>query len=315
MNGHSIKIFAGSRSQGIGKKISEHLNLELGKVSIDRFADGEFRPKLDESVRGCVVFIVQSTNQPTDNFMELLLLIDAAKRASAYKVVAVIPYFGWARQERKTCPREAIGAKLVTNMLEASGVDRIMTMDLHAGAIQGFFDIPVDHLYSSKVFIPYLESLNLNDMVIASPDMGGSKRSKAYADFLNTEMVICYKSRSKANEIGDYRVIGDIENKDIIIVDDMIDTAGTICKASEMMMEQGANSIRVVATHGLFSSPALERIEESPIVEVIVTDSVTDPKFKSPKIRVITITDLFAHVINKVHNQEPISSTFIDAKN
>lgn len=314
MNSHPIKIFAGSRSQEMGEKIAKNLNLELGKVTTDIFADGEFRPKLDESVRGCVVFIVQSTNQPTDNFMELLLLIDAAKRASAYKVVAVIPYFGWARQERKTCPREAIGAKLVTNMFEASGVDRIMTMDLHTGAIQGFFDIPVDHLYASKVFIPYLESLQLNDMVIASPDMGGTKRAKAYSDFLNTEMVICYKSRSKANEIGEYKVIGDIEGKDIVIVDDMIDTAGTVCKAADMMLEQGANSIRVVATHGLFSNPAIERIQKSSITEVIITDTIPQSKL-SDKIKVLTITDLFAHVIDKVHNQQPISATFIDAKN
>jgi ribose-phosphate pyrophosphokinase len=313
-NLHSIKVFAGTQSKELGQKIANNLGVSLGEVEIDNFTDGEFKPRLLESVRGSIVFIVQSTNQPTDNLMELLLLVDAAKRASAYKVVCVVPYFGWARQERKTSPREAIGTKLVTKMIETSGADRVMTMDLHTGAIQGFFDIPVDHLYGSKILVPYIESLNLENLVIASPDMGGSKRAKAYSDYLKTDMVICYKQRSKANEIGDYKVIGDIEGKNLIIVDDMIDTAGTICTSSKMMIEKGAKSVRVIASHGLFSGSAIERIEKSKISEVIVTDSIPNVKSQG-KIKVLTMTDLFAHVINKVYRNEPISSTFIDSKN
>lgn len=311
---HPIKVFSGTKSQYLSKEIAKYLNVELGKIDVEVFSDGEFRPRIEETVRGCIVFIIQSTFQPVDNFFELLLMIDAAKRASAHKVVAVIPYLGFARQDRKTCPRQAIGAKLVSNLLEASGVDRVMTMDLHAGAIQGFFDIPVDHLYASKVFIPYLKNLNLKNLIIASPDMGGTKRAKAYSDFLSTDMVICYKSRDRANHIGEYKIIGDIKDKDVVVIDDMVDTAGTITKAADMMLEEGANSVRVVATHGILSGPAIERIEKSSINEVIITDTIPYMG-KCSKIKIISISELFAYVINKVYNYEPISSSFIDAKN
>lgn len=304
-----IKIFAGTGSEYIGKKIAEDYGTELGKFTLYQFSDGEFQPAFDESVRGCTVFIIQSTFQPVDNLMELLLLIDAAKRASAYKVIAVTPYFGFARQERKDKPRSAIGAKLVANMLQAAGVDRVMAMDLHASPIQGFFDIPLDHLYASPIFVPYIKQMNLDNLAIAAPDMGGTKRAKAYASFLNCEMVICYKSRKKANEIGQYKVIGDIKGKNVIIVDDMIDTAGTVSIAADMMRDEGAESVRVVASHPVLSGPAYERIEKSFISELLVTDSIPLKK-KSDKIKVITISKLFANVISNVYNFKSITPNF-----
>lgn len=305
-----IKFFAGTASNYLAEKIAKSFGSELGRTNVLHFADGEFQPHYLESVRGCTVFIIQSTFPPADNLLEMLLLIDAAKRASAYKVVAVLPYFGYARQDRKDKPRAAIGAKLVANLLTAAGVDRVMTMDLHADQLQGFFDVPVDHLYASSLFVPYLRTLELGDLTIAAPDMGGTKRANAYSRFLNTDMVIGYKLRKKANVVEDIKVIGELKNKDVVIVDDMIDTAGTICLAADMMMREGAHSVRVCATHPVLSGDSYERIDESAISEVIVTDTIPVPD-KSKKIKIISVAELFAEVINKVYNYESISSNFI----
>jgi len=305
-----IKIFSGSSSRYLAEKIAQSYGIPLGKTSILRFSDGEFQPSYDETVRGRYVFIVQSTFMPTENLFELLLMIDAAHRASAYKVIAVIPYFGFARQDRKDKPRVSIGAKLVANLLGAAGVDRVITMDLHADQIQGFFDIPVDHLYSSAIFVPYINSLNLENLVIASPDMGGAKRANAYSKFLKTEMVVSHKSRDKANVVGEMTVIGDVEGKNVIILDDMIDTAGTITKAADIMMERGALSVRAIATHAVLSGPAYERIKNSALNEVIVTNTIP-LKGNCEKIKVLSVADLFADVIKKVYNYQSISSNFI----
>ena len=305
-----IKFFSGRSSAYLAEKIAKSYGTELGSTSVLEFSDGEFQPAYLESVRGCIVFVVQSTFPPQDNLMELLLMIDAAKRASAYKVVAVMPYLGLARQDRKDRPRCSIGAKLVADLLVKAGVDRVMTMDLHADQIQGFFDVPVDHLYASSLFVPYLKSLELPDMVIAAPDIGGSKRANAYSRFLNAEMVICYKLRKKANVISEMKVIGDVKGKDIIIVDDMIDTAGTISLAADMMTEEGANSIRVVASHPVLSGPAYDRINKSSIHELVVTDTIP-LRGHSDKIKVVSVADLFADVINKVYKYKSISSNFI----
>ncbi len=305
-----IKIFSGQNSRYIAKKIANKYGIALGKTSYLKFSDGEFQPCYEETVRGNFVFIVQSTNMPTDNLFELLLMIDAARRASAYKIVAVIPYFGFARQDRKDKPRVSIGAKMVANLLEAAGVDRVVTMDLHADQIQGFFDTPVDHLYASSIFLPYIANLNLPDLAIASPDMGGSKRANSYAKFLKAPMVISYKSREKANVVGEMKVIGDIKGKNVIILDDMIDTAGTLSKAANIIKEQGAKSVRALATHAVLSGPAYERIENSALTEVIVTDSIP-LKQKSDKIKVLSIADIFADVIDKIYNYQSISSNFI----
>jgi ribose-phosphate pyrophosphokinase len=305
-----IKFFAGTASYYLADKIARSFGTELGNISMLRFSDGEFQPYYLESVRGSTVFIIQSTFPPSDNLMELLLLIDAAKRASAQRVVAVMPYMGFARQDRKDKPRTSIGAKLVANLLTAAGVDRVMTMDLHADQIQGFFDVPVDHVYASSLFVPYIKGLNLANPLIAAPDIGGSKRANAYSRFLQTEMAICYKLRKKANVIAEMRVIGDVKGKDVVIIDDLIDTAGTITLAANMMSDQGANSIRVVATHPVLSDQAYERIESSAITELVVTDSIP-LKHDSPKIKVIGVADLLADVINKVYNYQSISSNFI----
>ena len=305
-----IKFFAGTESKYLAEKIAKSFGNELGKTNVLRFSDGEFQPYYEESVRGCTVFIIQSTFPPADNLLELLLLIDAAKRASAYKIVAVMPYFGFARQDRKDKPRAAIGAKLVANLLSAAGVDRVMTMDLHADQLQGFFDVPVDHLYASSLFVPYLKSLELENLTIAAPDMGGTKRANAYSRFMNTDMVIGYKLRKKANVVEDIKVIGELGDKDVVIVDDMIDTAGTICLAADMMIREGARSVRVCATHPVLSGDSYERIGESNIEEIIVTDTIPLPE-KRDKIRIISVAELFADVINKVYNYESISSNFI----
>ncbi len=305
-----IKFFAGRASNYLAEKIVKSFGSELGRTSVLEFSDGEFQPYYDESVRGCIVFIVQSTFPPADNLMELLLMIDAAKRASAYKVVAVMPYLGFARQDRKDKPRCAIGAKLVADLLTAAGVDRVMTMDLHADQIQGFFNVPVDHLYASTLFVPYIKSLELDDLVIAAPDMGGTKRANAYSRFLQTEMVICYKLRKRANVVEEIRVIGEVQDKNVVIVDDMIDTAGTICLAANLMKDLGARSIRVVVTHPVLSGPAYERIEKSAITEVAVTDSIP-LKNHTDKIKVLSIADLFADVIHKVYKYRSISSNFV----
>lgn len=305
-----IKFFAGRASHYLAEKITKSYGTELGKTSVLEFSDGEFQPYFEESVRGCIVFIVQSTFPPSDNLMELLLLIDAAKRASAYQVVAVMPYLGLARQDRKDRPRCSIGAKLVADLLTVAGADRVMTMDLHADQIQGFFNVPVDHLYGSTLFVPYIKNLALDNLVIAAPDMGGTKRANAYSRFLNCEMVICYKVRKKANVVEEIKVIGDIKDKNIVIVDDMIDTAGTVCLASKLMLEEGAQSVRVVCSHPVLSGPAYERIEKSGITEVVVTDTIP-LRGHSDKIKVLTIADLFADVIHKVYKYKSITKNFI----
>jgi ribose-phosphate pyrophosphokinase len=305
-----IKFFTGTATRYLAEKIAKSFGSDLGRTTITRFSDGEFQPAYDESVRGATVFIIQSTFPPAENLFELLLMIDAAKRASANKVVAVIPYFGFARQDRKDRPRCAIGAKLVANLLTASGVDRIMTMDLHADQLQGFFDVPVDHLYASPIFVPYLRKLSLENLVIAAPDMGGSKRANAYSRFLNAEMVICYKLRKKPNVVEEIKVIGDVADKNVVIVDDMVDTAGTITFAADLMKEMGARSVRAVATHPVLSGPAIERIEKSSLVELIVTDTIPH-RAESPKLKVLTVADTFADVIEKVYNYQSISNNFI----
>lgn len=305
-----IKIFSGQASKYLAEKITESYGAELGKSVITKFSDGEYQPGYDETVRGNFVFIIQSTFQPTDNLFELLLMIDAAKRASAYKVVAVIPYFGFARQDRKDRPRVAIGAKLVADLLTAAGADRIITMDLHADQIQGFFNVPVDHLFASAIFIPYLKNLKLKNLAIASPDTGGTKRANAYAKFLGAPMVIGYKSREKANVVSEMRIIGDVKEKNVVIVDDIIDTAGTIAKAADVLLQNGALSVRAIITHPVLSGEAYERIENSKLKELIVSDTIPLKK-QSSKIKVLSVADVFAKVVDKVYHYQSISSSFL----
>lgn len=307
---NSMKIFSGSSSKYLAEEIAKSYGTKLGNSSLLRFSDGEFQTSYTETVRGSYVFIVQSTFQPSDNLMELLLMIDAAKRASAYKIVAVIPYFGFARQDRKDKPRVSIGAKLVADLLYAAGVSRVMTMDLHADQIQGFFNVPVDHLYASSIFVPYIRSLKLPNLTIAAPDMGGTKRANAYSKHLKTPVVISHKTRSKANTVSDMTVIGRVKDRNVIIVDDIIDTAGTITKASDILLHKGARSVRVVATHAVLSGPAYERIEKSSITELIVSDTIP-LKQKCDKIKVLSVAGTFADVIKKVYNYQSISSNFI----
>ncbi len=311
---HQIKIFSCRNSRYLAEKIAAALKLELGKSSVTVFSDGEFQPALEESVRGATVFIVQSTFPPVDNIFELLLMVDAARRASAYKVIAVMPYFGWARQDRQDRPRVPIGAKMVANLLSAAGCDRVMTADLHADQIQGFFDVPVDHIYASSIFLPYLRDLKLENMSIAAPDMGGAKRANAYSRILGCPLIICHKSREKANVVGSMTAIGDVEGKNIVIIDDMIDTAGTITKAADMLMEKGALSVRALATHAVLSGPAYERIAKSKLIEVIISDTIpltTDPNYDTTKIKVLSVAEIFADVIDKVYNYKSISTSFI----
>ena len=307
---HKIKFFAGRNSRYLAEKIVASYGSTLGDVEVLQFSDGEFQPYYNESIRGCTVFIIQSTFPSSDNLMELLMMIDAARRASAYRVIAVMPYFGWARQDRKDRPRVPIGAKLVANLLVAAGADRIMTMDLHADQIQGFFDIPVDALYASGIFVPYIKNLNMEDLSIASPDMGGAKRAHAYAKHLQAP-IISHKERAKANVVGSMTAIGDVEGRNIIIVDDMIDTAGTICMAADMLMEKGAKSVRAVITHPVLSGAAYERINASKLQEVIVTDTIPLNQEKDlSKFTVLSVADIFAEVIEHVHNYKEISSLF-----
>lgn len=306
----SVKIFAGSASENLGKKIAHAYGQELGNVKLSRFSDGEFQVSYEESIRGSDVFIIQSTMPPTDNLMELLLMIDAAKRASARRIIAVMPYFGFARQDRKDKPRVAIGAKLVANLLTAAGVDRIMTMDLHADQIQGFFEVPVDHLFASSIFLPFVESLDIENVIMAAPDTGGTKRANAYAKHLNLDLAICYKQRKVANQIEKMTVIGDVEGKDVLLVDDIIDTAGTLTTAADMMLDKGAKSVRAMCTHAVLSGPAYERLENSSITELIVTDTIPLKK-ESAKIKVLSISDLFADVIHSAINHQSISKYFI----
>lgn len=304
------KIFACSQSIHLAEKIASHYGVELGKVTFSHYSDGEFQPSFEESIRGIRVFLVCSTFPSADNLMELLLMIDAAKRASARHITAVIPYFGWARQDRKDKPRVPIGAKLVAKLLESAGATRIMTMDLHADQIQGFFEKPVDHLYASTIFLPYVKSLGLDNLTIASPDMGGSKRAYAYSKFLNSDVVICYKQRKQANVIDTMELIGNVEGKNVILVDDMIDTGGTLAKAADMMLEKGALSVRAICTHAILSGDAYEKIEKSAILELIVTDSIPLKK-ESNKIKVLSCTELFADVMHMVQNNKSISDKFI----
>lgn len=304
-----MNIFSGQASRYLAEKIAASYGKKLGQVKVSQFSDGEFQPSFEETVRGNELFIIQSTFAPADNLLELLLMIDAAKRASAKSIVAVIPYYGFARQDRKDKPRVSIGAKLIANLLTAAGVNRIITMDLHSDQIQGFFDLPVDHMYASSIIIPYLQKLNLPRLAIASPDTGGTKRAAAYAKFLNCDLVICFKQREKANVIKEMTLIGDVKGKDIIIIDDIIDTGGTITKAAKMMMDEGAASVRCACTHPILSGEAFDKLDNSPLCEVIVTDTIP-LKQHSDKITVLTTADLFADVIGRVHNYESISSHF-----
>ncbi|HXK75497.1 MAG TPA: ribose-phosphate pyrophosphokinase [Bacteroidaceae bacterium] len=303
-------VFAGSKSRYLAEKICEHLGAPLGKMNVTHFADGEFTVSYEESIRGSHVFLVQSTFPNSDNLMELLLMIDAAKRASAQSIIAVIPYFGWARQDRKDRPRVAIGAKLVADMLATAGIDRLMTMDLHADQIQGFFDIPVDHLYGSAVFMPYIQSLNLENLVIATPDVGGSKRASTYSKYLGVDLVMAHKSREKANVVAEMRIIGDVKGKDVIIVDDIVDTAGTITKAAEIMKAEGANSVRAIASHCVMSDPASERVTNSILEEMIFTNSIPYSK-GCEKVKQLTVAPLFAETIRRVLNNESISDQYL----
>lgn len=305
-----VRLFSGIASEGLAQKIADAYGKSLGKMQHYRFSDGELQVSYEESIRGQSVYIIQSTMPPADNLMELLLMIDAAKRASARHIVAVMPYFGYARQDRKDQPRVAIGAKLVADMLAAAGATRVMTMDLHADQIQGFFNVPVDHLYASTIFSPYVQNLNLPNLTIAAPDMGGSKRANAYAKHLKAEMVICYKQRAKANVVEHMTAIGEIEGRNIVLVDDLVDTGGTLCKAAEMMLDRGAISVRAICTHPVLSGKAFDNINNSKLTELIVTDTIPQTQ-TSPKIKVLSVADLFAKVINSVQNYESISSNFI----
>ena len=305
------KIFACTQSTALTKAIADEFGIEVGKVNFSRYSDGEFQPSFEETVRGVRIFIVGSTHPSSENLMEMLLILDAAKRASARHITAVMPYFGWARQDRKDKPRVPIGAKLIAKLLESAGATRIITMDLHADQIQGFFEKPVDHLYASTIFLPYIvDSLKLSNLTIASPDMGGSKRAYAYSKFLGSDVVICYKQREKANIISHMELIGNVEGKNVILVDDMVDTAGTLTKAADLMKERGAVSVRAICTHALLSGDAYDKIEKSQLEELIVTDSIP-PKVSHPKVKVLSCAPLFADVMKKVHFNQSINSKFI----
>lgn len=305
-----LKIFSGRASESLAGRIASAYGVKLGNVSTTVFSDGEFQPSFEETVRGQDVFIVQSTMPPTENLFELLLMVDAAKRASARKIVVIIPYFGFARQDRKDKPRVAIGAKLVANMLMAAGIDRIMTMDLHADQIQGFFEVPVDHLYGSTIFFPEIEKLNTGDLIMAAPDAGGAKRANSYAKKLDVGLALCHKHRKKANVIAEMTVIGDVKGKDVVLVDDMCDTAGTLTTAADLFMEKGAKSVRAFCTHAVLSGPAYERLSKSSITELIVTDTIP-LKESHEKIRVLSVAELFADVMRRMVNNQSISSHFI----
>ena len=305
----AVSIFSGRATRYLSEKIAASFGQKLGDVSFACFSDGEFRPSFDETIRGNEVFIIQSTFAPAENLLELFMMIDAAKRASARHIIAVIPYFGFARQDRKDMPRVPITSKLLANLLTTAGIDRLITMDLHADQIQGYFDVPVDHLYASSVFVPYLKSLNLENLTMSSPDTGGTRRAGTYAKFLDAELVICFKQRPKPNMVGNMIVIGDVEGKNVVLVDDIIDTAGTITKAADLIMEQGAASVRAMCTHPVLSGKAYDKIEKSALTEVIVTDTLP-LRQESSKIKVLTTADLIANVIDSVVNCESISSHF-----
>ena len=305
-----IKVFSGTATKYLAEKICASLGCELGNLSVTRFADGEFEVCFEESVRGKDLYLVQSTFPPSDNLMELLLMIDAAKRASAHTINVVIPYFGWARQDRKSKPRVSIAAKLVADMLSAAGITRLITMDLHADQEQGFFNVPVDHLYASSVMLPYIKSLQLKNLVIASPDVGGSKRASTYAKYFNCPMVMCNKTRKKANEVATMDVIGDVKDADVVLVDDMVDTAGTITKAADLMMKMGARSVRAIASHCVMSGPASQRVQDSAIEEMVFTYSIPYTQ-RCAKVKQLTIADLIAETIKRVQNNESISNQYL----
>ena len=305
-----FKVFCGTKSRYMAEKVCEKLGCPLGNMNIQYFADGEFVVSYEESIRGCEVYLVQSTFPNSDNLLELLLMIDAAKRASAKKVIPVIPYFGWARQDRKDKPRVSIGAKLIADLLSTAGIDRVITLDLHADQIQGFFDCPVDHLLASSIFLPYIQSMKLEDLVIASPDVGGSKRASSYAKYLGVDLVLCHKQRAKANVVESMKIIGDVKGKNVIILDDMVDTAGTITKAADLMIENGARSVRAFASHGVLSDPATERIEKSKLTAIYFTDSIPLKK-ESEKIKVLSVADLIANTIINVNTNKSISSSYL----
>lgn len=306
-----FKVFSGTKTHYLAKEIAKSLGVELGKMNIQHFADGEFEVSFEESIRGDEVYLIQSTFPNCDNLMELLLMVDAAKRASAKSIIAVVPYFGWARQDRKDKPRVSIASKLVADLLSTAGIDRLITMDLHADQIQGFFNVPVDHLYASSVFIPYIESLKLKDMVIASPDVGGAKRANTYAKYFDAPLVLCHKQRAKANVVAKMTIIGDVKDKNVVLVDDMIDTAGTICKAANLMKEHGAKSVRALASHAIMSDPASERINESALTEVIFSDSIPFDTNKCAKATIASIAGMFADTIKRVHDNKSISSQYL----
>ncbi len=304
-------VFSGSNSRYLAEKICNSLGCPLGQMNIQHFADGEFAVSYEESIRGRDVFLVQSTFPNSDNLMELLLMIDAAKRASAHSIIAVIPYFGWARQDRKDQPRVSIGAKLIADMLSTAGINRLITMDLHADQIQGFFNVPVDHLYASSVFLDYIkESLNVENLCIATPDVGGTKRASSYSKYLGLPMVICHKSRLRANEVAEMRIIGDVTGLDVLLVDDMVDTGGTITKAANLMLENGAKSVRAIASHAVMSDPASSRVDQSALTEMVFTDSIPYSK-KCEKVKVLSVADMFAKAIRRVCNNESISSLYV----
>lgn len=311
MSDQATYLFSTRTSKILAEKIAEHYGQPIGKINFQQFSDGEFEPVLDQSVRGGRVYLIGSTFPPADNLLELLLMIDASKRASAKNITVVIPYYGLARQDRKDKPRAPIGAKLVANLLTAAGATRIMTMDLHADQIQGFFEIPVDHLYASTIFIDYIQSLGLTNLTVASPDMGGAKRAKNYASHLGAEVVIAYKERKKANVVEEMFLIGDVQDRNVILIDDMIDTAGTLCKAADILVEKGAKSVRAMATHGVLSGKAYENIEKSKLSEVIVTDTIPINREASSKIKVLSCASLFAEVMKMVHEHKSISDKFI----
>lgn len=305
-----VKLFCGTGSRYLAEAIADHYGQPIGKYQVLRFSDGEMQPEIQESVRGSFVFIIQSTPAPADHIMELLMMIDAAKRASADYITAVIPYFGYARQDRKDRPRVGIGAKLIANLLTAAGADRIMTMDLHAGQIQGFFDIPVDHLNASAIFLPYIEKERWSNLCFASPDVGSVKRARVYAQYFNVDMVICDKYRKRANEVAEMTLIGNVEGKDVVMVDDMVDTGGTLCSAANLLLEKGANSVRALITHAVLSGKAIENIEKSALKELIVTDTLPQNR-ASEKVKVLSVSKLFAQAIRNTHEHKSINSLFL----
>ncbi|KGN98642.1 ribose-phosphate pyrophosphokinase [Porphyromonas macacae] len=309
-NCNNYAVFAGEKSRPLAEKICKSLGCQMGRMTTEHFADGEFAVFYEDSIRGKDVFLVQSTFPSADNIMELLLMVDAAKRASAHYITAVIPYFGWARQDRKDKPRVSIGAKLIADMLGSAGITRLITMDLHADQIQGFFNVPVDHLYASSIFLEYINrNLSLETLTVATPDVGGTKRANTYAKFLGVPMVICHKSRIRANEVAEMRIIGDVEGRDVLLIDDIVDTAGTITKAANLMLENGARSVRALASHAVLSNPAMERIEQSALTEILFTDSIP-LKRTSSKVHILSVADMFAEAIRRVCNHESISSLY-----